>query len=207
MLIMGPVLARDNDHRGIRYWAGNAPLGIRTYWSPKQEREKESIANLIWIDLELLHTLVGRRTWKGSRAASTPQRNLWWLPDDPKESDHAWHNKAIINMELIRTHQFLPTQCKLSIIILYNHKKKEHGTRETRVQEYMVSGVSDDTRIHDHSLCSITGAGRKMDNQLVSHQCKVWDTSDTCEILKNTTIRSQMSDVRVSNSSRSSGMI
>ena len=67
-----------------------------------------------------------------------------------------------------------------------------HGTRETRVQEYRTPGVSDDTIIHDHSPCTITGAGRKVDNLLVSHRFKVWDTSHTYKILQSTMIRSQV---------------
>jgi len=183
MFIMGLIFAWDNDHRGIWYWAGNILLGTGTYWSPEQKKEKESIADLIGIGLELAHTLAGRRTWKESRGAITPQRNIWWLPDDPKESDYAWRDKATINMKLIRIHRFPPTRCRLFIIIFYNHKQEEQGTRGTRVWGYRIPRVSDDTRMQDHGLCTITVAWRKVDNQLVSHQCKVWDTSHTYKIL------------------------
>ena len=38
---MGPVLARDNNLKGIWYWARNIPLGTETYWSSEQEGGRE----------------------------------------------------------------------------------------------------------------------------------------------------------------------
>ena len=85
-------------------------------------RNRPRAVHTLEIGLGLVHTLTERIAWR-VRMLVHPNGITGDRQMIPKEGGHAWHNKAIINIELIRTHQFFPTRYKLSIIILYNHKQ------------------------------------------------------------------------------------
>ena len=125
--------------------------------------------NPIGISLGLVHSRQETKNRRG-RGASAPHeitRGRQVIPPSrmwPRMTlyDHHKHGNYI------RTHQFSPSQCKLSIIILYNHKQQEHDTEDTihetqgsRVQGFRSIRRYKGSRVQDHSRCTYNKSRRE----------------------------------------------